>query len=217
VKLECTEIEELTGAYLADQLTVQERFRMEMHLDSCPACTADLAKSAPIAAALNQEVDAEEQEPTMDSHRRESLLALWNQCVPAPSNASPSAWRTLRRAAVTLAIAASVLIASYVTFVSPDQPVRPNAYTLEIASQPTKIDVPTASSDPLDDPQYETAFAGIPYPDSFRVVKSDLPEYGMGSTVFASPYRVSPTRAPYIGLPVPRLNYDFDETSLGNE
>ena len=213
MKLECTEIEELTGAYLADQLTVQERYRVEMHLNTCPECAAELSDFAPLAAALKQEFDSEEQELTLDARRRESLLSVWNQHVPVRYSAR-SKYRNLRRAAVALTAAASVLIAIYLGFGSDHQTVQPDSFTLEIAVQPTTVAAPASSSDFAEDPDYGMAFTGIPYAD---IVRTDLPEYGMGSTVFASRYRVSPTRAPYVGLPVPRLNYDFDEASIGNE
>ncbi|MFP6617675.1 MAG: zf-HC2 domain-containing protein [Candidatus Hydrogenedentota bacterium] len=216
MKLECTEIEELTGAYFADQLTVQERYRVEMHLIACPACAAELSDFAPLAAALKQEFDSEEQELTLDARRRESLLSVWNQHVPVQYS-DRSKYLTLRRAAVALTAAASVLIASYLGFGSDHQTVQPDTLTLEIAAQPATFVAPALSSDSTEDPDYGMAFTGIPYADIVRIVRTELPEYGMGSTVFASRYRVSPTRAPYIGLPVPRLNYDFDEASLGNK
>lgn len=208
MKLECHEIDELTGAYLTDQLNVQERFRMEMHLDACPACAAELAEYTSIAAAMKQDFDAEDQQPALDTHRRESLITAWNQSQRLPLNTTRSTWKTIRRTAVTLAAAAAVIIGSYLGFASGHQRVEPNTVTLELATLPTTIAPAQESS--IDTPPAST---GIPYPEFIQSTYPEFPEYGMGSTVFAS----RSTRAPYIGLPVPRFNYDFNEASLGNE
>lgn len=217
MKLECREIEELTGAYLTDRLTVQERFRVEMHLHSCPECASDLSEFDSLVASLIHEFEAEQKDEALDLLRRKSLLSAWNRYMPSPLYTARSKTRALRSVAIALTAVASVLIGSYLGFVSGHQRVQTDTVTLEIATRPATFTTPTAFSDSINEPDYGMAFTGIPDSDSVPIVKTELPEYGMGSTVYASRRRVSPTRAPYIGLPVPRLNYDFNDVSFGNE
>ena len=214
--MECHEIEEMTGLYLADQLTVQERFRMEMHLNTCTSCASDLADFAELSVALHAEFDSENCEPSLDPHRHDALAMAWKKSTRLPLNTSRATWRSIRRVAVSLAAAAAVVVGSYLGFVSGHQRVQPEALTVEIAALNSPVQVEEANN-PIDAPDYGISFTGIPTPDMSRIVNNDLPEYGMGSALLASRSRVSSTRAPYVGLPVPRPNYDFTDTSLGNE
>jgi hypothetical protein len=214
VKLDCHEIEELTGAYLADQLTVQERFRVEMHLNACELCATELAELQAVIGSLTEEFESEEREPVLDDARREALRSAWIESAP-PSRAILSKWRTVRRVAMTLATAASILLGSYLGLVSGQNRVQTDDTVFEVSTLP--IAIPVVYDDPITDPAYGVSFTGTPYPFALPIMNAGLPEYGTGSTVFARQASVSRTRAPYIGLPVPRPNYDFDEASLGTE
>ncbi|MFP6583010.1 MAG: zf-HC2 domain-containing protein [Candidatus Hydrogenedentota bacterium] len=213
MKMTCAEIEECVGAYLADHLTVQERYRVEMHLDSCPDCQAEIDSVSDIAILLKSSLNDDNDDLQLDSTRRETLSQLWAEANPHNDHATRIRWRMMRNAATGLAVAASLMIGSYLGFVTGNQRVQQPDFKLEIASLPVAtLTVQTAE---FDEPQYGVSSHGSPYGELLILSQLRLPEYGSGPIIRAQ--HTNGTRAPYIGLPVPRPGYDFEMSSIVHE
>jgi hypothetical protein len=232
VKLECHEIEEFTGAYLADQLTVQERFRMEMHLNECASCSSDISELSSFADMLTQDFESEEQEPELSVVHRENLRVAWNQANPSLQS-SRSSQRFTRRAVALFATAASLMFASYFGFVSGQQQVQQTSQPIQVATIPFHLSADTVAelSSNNNTPK---SVVGMPYDELIRIARTELPEYGIGTAMLASRPRVSnyvgglpvpqpkyvmesyaSYRASHAGLPVPSPRYTIDNVSFG--
>ena len=232
MKLECHEIEELTGAYLADQMTVQERFRMEMHLNKCASCSSELSELSSFANMLTQDFESEEQEPELSAVHRENLRGAWNQANPS-LHRSRSARRNARRAVALFATAASIMFASYFGFVSGQQQVQQTSQPIQVATIPFHLSADTVA-ELSSNGNTSNTFVGMPYDELMRIARTELPEYGIGIAMLANRTRVSsyfsglPVPQPeYVmesyasyqaspaGLPVPSPRYDLDKVSFG--
>lgn len=73
----CREWRELIGALLLGQLSEQERFATEAHLDGCPACRAEAEAIAPVASMLGRaDPDRLGPAPAPPARLRERIFGL---------------------------------------------------------------------------------------------------------------------------------------------
>jgi hypothetical protein len=73
----CREWRERIGALLLGQLSEEERFATEAHLDGCPACRAEAEALAPVASLLGRaDPDRLEPAPAPASRLRERIFGL---------------------------------------------------------------------------------------------------------------------------------------------
>jgi hypothetical protein len=208
VKLNCHEIEELIAAYLADQLSVHERFRVEMHLNHCTSCSEEIADLELTFNAVNQEFGDESQFPALDSDRRAELMSVWNQTAHRPKKRMVP----FRKVFTSLAAAAAVILAVYLRPVSDVPQVEIETSSVEVAIlPPTIIPLFPVGTKAASTPSYEAEYGGFPLPEIVQSEDNELPEYGMGSLVFASQSKVAPSWIPRYNLRMPSVNYDFDD------
>jgi hypothetical protein len=216
MNMSCEQIEECIGAYLADHLTVQERYRVEMHLDGCATCQAEYDSLGDVAAMLQNDFDAEDTDLGLDTSRREALSRMFADANPVRDRKTRVLFRRLRTASASVAVAASLLVGAYFGSISGQQQVQPTEYTLEITSVPRSITM--ASNLPEEKPTENhrvRSLSNVPYPDFVGIVRYHMPEYGMGTIVQAS--SMGGSRIPYVGLPTPRHDYDFSKSPLASE
>lgn len=213
MNMTCAEIEERIGAYLADQLTVQERYRVEMHLDACSSCQAEIDSVSDIATLLKSSLNDDEEVFELDRTRRETLSRMFAEANP--DRAARARWRVMRRATMGLGFAATLLIGAYLGFVSGNQRVQTPEFELQIASLPSTSVPAVVEAASVDEPTYGVSPTGSPYGELRIFAELRLPEYGSGPVVRAM--TMGGTKRPYIGLPVPRPEYDFAKSSLVHE
>jgi anti-sigma factor RsiW len=98
------EIHALSGAYAVDALDPEERAQFEAHLDSCPACQAEVASLREATAILGSDVETEP-----PAALRDRMLADIATVRPLPPASDQAQRRSPRRWARPLVAAAAAV------------------------------------------------------------------------------------------------------------
>lgn len=193
MKFDCADIEERIAAYLVDDLTVQERYWIEMHLRDCAECQAEIDSLQDIAGSLQAEFDSET-EFELDPERRAALSQQFAQANPEMDIATRRRRRRIRAMVANMSVAAALLLGAYLGFITGNQRVQSPElpeFTLEIASsdystRTTQSNPPVLTSGPL---------VGVPYVDLTPLATLYAPD---STSSF-------PSGVTFAGMPTPRL------------
>lgn len=108
----CQDIEELSGAYVLDAVTPQERQEVEEHLVECPDCTHLVQELQSVAELLPLSVPPVEPSPSLQSRVLASIRADADRSTQrsGPQRSSPQRSRHWRNWTSPLAAIAAVLV-----------------------------------------------------------------------------------------------------------